>query len=91
LELAEEFLKRYRKGAQSASAKGACANNLIRFWDMTTFQLVAELDGHAAYVHQIAFSPDGTRLASGSGDFSVRIWDSLTVQERAQRAAVSPP
>ena len=46
---------------------------------MMTFQLVAELDGHAAYVHQIAFSPDGTRLVSGSGDFSVPVWDSLSV------------
>jgi len=60
----------------------ACANNMIRFWDMTTFAPVAELAGHTDYVHQVAFSPDGTRLVSGSGDFTVRIWDTLSAQQR---------
>ena len=48
---------------------------------------VAELHGHTDYVHAVAWSPDGTRLVSGSGDFTVRIWDSLSVQERAARSA----
>jgi WD40 repeat protein len=48
---------------------------------------VAELRGHTDYVHAVAWSPDGTRLVSGSGDFTVRVWDSLSAQERAKRAA----
>jgi WD40 repeat protein len=32
------------------------------------------LVGHEAYVTALAFSPDGTRLASGSRDRSVRVW-----------------
>jgi WD40 repeat protein len=38
-------------------------------------------------VQSVAWSPDGTRLVSGSGDFTVRVWDSLSAQERAKRAA----
>jgi WD40 repeat protein len=44
-----------------------------------------ELNGHTDYVHAVAFSPDGTRLASGSGDHTVRIWDSLSIQARASQ------
>jgi ribosome assembly protein 4 len=31
--------------------------------------------GHSDSVVSVAFSPDGTRLASGSGDTTVRFWD----------------
>jgi WD40 repeat protein len=31
--------------------------------------------GHAGSVLAVAYSPDGTTLASGSGDQTVRIWD----------------
>jgi WD40 repeat protein/serine/threonine protein kinase len=73
-----------------------CADNTIRLWDVGVAARaggkeapeaeVAELRGHDAYVHAVDWSPDGTRLISASGDFTVRIWDSLSVQERAALA-----
>ncbi len=39
------------------------------------------LVGHAGRVWGVAFSPDGQRLASGSGDKTVKIWDSATGKE----------
>lgn len=34
-----------------------------------------ELRGHQAWVWDVAFSPDGKTIASGSADRSIRIWD----------------
>ncbi len=33
------------------------------------------LEGHSEAVLSVAFSPDGQKLASGSGDTTVRTWD----------------
>ncbi|OMJ12399.1 Notchless protein-like protein, partial [Smittium culicis] len=35
----------------------------------------SSLTGHAESILSVSFSPDGTQLASGSGDTTVRIWD----------------
>ncbi len=44
------------------------------------------LRGHTDYVHAVDWSPDGTRLVSGSGDFTVRIRDSLSPADRAKES-----
>jgi WD40 repeat protein len=36
------------------------------------------LEGHTSWVTSVAFSSDGTRIVSGSGDESVRVWDVST-------------
>jgi len=38
------------------------------------------LNGHTGWVMGVAFSPDGTRLATGSADQTARLWDARTAQ-----------
>jgi len=60
------------------------SSGLIRIWDLGRFRIrngikefaaVRELHGHEDVVAALAFNSDGTRLASGSEDCTVRVWD----------------
>ena len=51
------------------------ADSLIRIWEMENGgKLLKILEGHAATVSAMEYSPDG-RLLSGSVDRSIRLWD----------------
>ncbi len=47
----------------------------IRLYDFESGTLVALLKGHAGIVRSLAFSPDGSKLISGSSDNTAIIWD----------------
>ena len=44
-------------------------------WDMATVAQQAILSGHQGLIRSIAYSPDGTSLATGADDGTLRFWD----------------
>ncbi len=65
-----------------AAGLGCCGSGpddaTIKLLEVGTESNIVTLSGHTLLVNSLAFSPDGTILASGSGDGTVRLWDVKT-------------
>ena len=58
-------------------------DDTLSLWDVSTGENIATLEGHGDLVWSVAFSPDGTLLASGSMDKMVKLWDVATGENLA--------
>jgi hypothetical protein len=54
----------------------------IRIWDVDTGQLLRDFVDGAGHSHDIAVSPDGRTLATGSEDQTAHLWEVATGKER---------
>jgi WD40 repeat protein len=68
-------------GCQHISKFATGEDRIVRLWNVTERTQIAEITGHANLVWSVAWLPDGTRLATGSGQYAsdagehhIRIW-----------------
>ena len=50
-------------------------------WDAVTGEKLLTLAGHKNSINDIAFSPDGAHVATGSVDGKIKLWDAITGEE----------
>ena len=55
----------------------------VRLWNVQTGELKFTLTGHTEVVTCVAFSPDGSTLASSSSDQTVQLWDTQTGEHKS--------
>ena len=56
----------------------AAGGGTVELWEAKSGKKLHTLNGHSDWVRSIAFSPDGTLLASGSSDMTVKLWEVST-------------
>jgi WD40 repeat protein len=52
----------------------------MKLWNATNGQLLQTFNGHSGGVTSVAFSPDGSRVLSGSGDGTIKLWNATSGQ-----------
>jgi RNA polymerase sigma factor (sigma-70 family) len=74
------------RGLAVGYGEGDC---LVRVWELSSGQERARFAGHRNGIGSLAFSPDGTLLASGGTDRIITVWD-VTGQRTAGRPRQAP-
>src|ERR1051325_10609252 len=69
--------------AHGSLLASAGEDGTVKFWNVRTRREVASLKSGADAFWSVTFSPDGRRVAAGTGEGTVVVWDRLTQQHLA--------
>ncbi len=76
--------------AKGANVFVACNDHTVRAYQGTNGRLITTYSGHTDWVYCVAATPDGSKLASGSADGTVKIWDGAGGKPMATLVQLSP-
>jgi WD40 repeat protein len=68
----------------------ACGDHTLRIIDVEKMKEVTSIKEHKGPVQTVAFSPDGTLLASGSNDKSIMLWEINDQGELKEQSVIKP-
>ena len=69
----------------------ACSDHTTVLWNVAKREQYGTLRGHRERVFDVAFSPDGGWIATGSLDYTLRVWETRTVQTVATLPSPASP
>lgn len=71
--------------ADGAMVVTCSSDSLARIWDAVQGTLLYTLAGHSGAVNTINWSPDGSKVVTGSDDYTIKIWNlkSLSLVQEA--------
>ncbi len=58
----------------------------VLVWEVASGRLRHAFEGHVGQIEALAFSPDGTRLASGAADTTILLWDLRSAREKPDKS-----
>jgi WD40 repeat protein len=76
-----------RSVAEAGGVLATACGDEVQLWDVLSGNRLALLEGHDHLVRSLAFTPDGSLLASASRDGSWRLWDRAGVSILAKADA----
>jgi RNA polymerase sigma factor (sigma-70 family) len=74
----------------ATSESGGAAPTIV-LWDVVAGKEIVRLPGHTGTIQAVAFSRDGTLLASAGDDKTVRLWDVTAGKELGRMAEQAKP